>query len=155
VLAVHLTVSIGWIGAVLAYIALGLAATNSTRTVTVRSAWVAMELIGWQVLIPLAVASLVTGILLGLGTKWGLVRYYWVLVSLVATCFATAVLVLHMPDVSALADRARRERRPELGTLGGDLFHATLGLLVLVSVLVLNMFKPPGLTRYGWRRGAR
>jgi hypothetical protein len=149
---VHLAVSVGWVGAVLAYIALGLAATTSATTMTTRSAWVAMELIGWRVLIPLAVATVATGILLGLVTKWGLVRYYWVLVSLTVTSLATAVLILHMPDVSALADRARRGGEPVLDSLGGDLFHATLGLLVLVAVLVLNIFKPPGLTRYGWRR---
>ena len=36
--------------------------------------------------------------------------------------------------------------------LGGDLFHAVGGLVVLLVPLVLNIYKPPGKTRYGWRR---
>lgn len=99
-----------------------------------------------------ALASLLTGILMALGTKWGLVRYYWVLVSFVLTTFATSILLLHMPDVSTLADRARAARGSELG---GDLFHAGVGLAILPFVLALNIAKPEGLTRYGWRRQAR
>jgi hypothetical protein len=148
-LALHLTVSVGWIGAVLAYVALGVASVTSEQDATIRSAWTAMELIGWWVIIPLALASLGTGVIMSVGTKWGLIRYYWVLFSFVLTSFATVVLLLHMPDVSTLADRARLTSGDGLG---GDLFHALGGLLVLVAVLVMNIAKPPGLTRYGWRR---
>ena len=45
-LSVHLTCSVGWIGAVIAYIALGITATQSGSPDTVRSAWAAMEIIG-------------------------------------------------------------------------------------------------------------
>ena len=151
-LAVHLTVSIGWVGAVLAYLALGLASVNSEEESTIRGAWIAMEVIGWWVIVPLALASLLTGILMALGTKWGLLRYYWVLISFFLTTFATTILLLHMPDVSTVADQARAARGSELQGLGGDLFHAGVGLAILLAVLVLNVFKPPGLTRYGWRR---
>jgi hypothetical protein len=153
-LAVHLTVSVGWVGAALAYLGLGIASVTSERESTIRGAWIAMELIGWWVIVPLAISSLLTGVVMGLGTKWGLVRYYWVLVSFVLTTFATSILLLHMPDVSAIADEARVGRGAELNALGGDLFHAGIGLIVLVAVLMLNVIKPPGLTRYGWRRHA-
>ena len=153
-LALHLTVSIGWVGAVLAYLGLGVAAVTSERESTIRSAWIAMELIGWWVIVPLALASLLTGVVMALGTKWGLVRYYWVLISFVLTTFATSILLLHMPDVTTVADRARAARSSELEGLGGDLFHAGVGLAVLLFVLALNIAKPPGLTRYGWRRQA-
>ena len=69
-LSVHLTVSVGWIGAVVAYLALGVAAVQSGSVDTVRAAWTGMELIGWYVIVPLAVASLVTGVIMALGTKW-------------------------------------------------------------------------------------
>lgn len=151
VLAVHLVMSVGWIGAVLAYLALGLFARNSEDPQTVRSAWVSMELIGWYVAVPLAVGSLVTGLVLALGTKWGLFRHYWVLFAFVMTSLATTVLVLHMPDVTATAEVARTADASRLDELGGDLFHSVLGLAVLLVVLVLNIYKPPGLTRYGWR----
>lgn len=151
-LALHLVVSVGWIGAVLAYIGLGISAVTSRDESTIRGSWVAMETIGWAVLVPLAVATLVTGVVMSLGTRWGLFRYYWVMLSFTLTTLASLVLVLHMPDVSSLAQRAQTAGSAELQSLGGDLFHATLGLLVLTAVLVLNVFKPPGMTRYGWRR---
>src|SRR5687767_14267407 len=103
-LAAHLASAVGWIGAVVAYLALGIAAEASRDGQTVRGAWVAMELIGWYVTIPLAVASVLTGLVMALGTRWGLFRHYWVLFSLALTLVATAVLVLHMPTVSSMAD---------------------------------------------------
>ena len=153
-LAIHLTVSVGWIGAVLAYVALGVAARTSTDVQTVRGAWVAMELVGWYVLVPLAIGSLLTGLVMALGTRWGLFRYYWVLFSFALTTLVTVVLVLHMPDVSASADAARDASGSRLAGLGGDLFHSLLGLVVLVLILMMNVYKPPGLTRYGWRKQA-
>ncbi|MDQ3616852.1 MAG: DUF2269 domain-containing protein [Actinomycetota bacterium] len=151
-LAVHLTSSVGWIGAVVAYLALGLAAANSQEPETVRGAWIAMELTGWYVIVPMALISLVTGLVMALGTRWGLFRYYWVLFALVLTTLANVILLLHMPSVSALADRAREATGPDPPDLGGDLFHASLALLVLLGIQALNLYKPPGMTRYGWRK---
>lgn len=152
VLAVHLTSSLGWIGAVLAYLALGVSAVIGRDAQTVRGAWIAMELTGWSVIVPLALAALLTGLTLGLGTPWGLVRHYWVLISLVLTIFATVVLLLHMPTVSALAALAREADGARLGELGGDLLHAGGGLLVLLVITALNVYKPRGMTPYGWRK---
>jgi hypothetical protein len=152
VLSAHLTFSVGWIGAVVAYLALGVTAANSQGVETVRSAWMAMELIGWFVIVPLAVASLLTGLVMALGTKWGLFRHYWVLISFVLTVFATVILLLHMPTVSSMADIAREAEGARLEALGGDLGHPSIGLVILLVVQVLNFYKPPGLTRYGWRK---
>ena len=151
-LAAHLTFSVGWIGAVLAYLALGLAAASSNDTPTVRSAWTAMELTGWYVIVPLALASLATGLVMALGTNWGLFRHYWVVFSLVLTLFAVVVLLLHMPDVSVLADVAQEAEGASLDGLGGDLLHPGLGLVVLLVILMLNVYKPRGMTPYGWRK---
>src|SRR5918995_2090130 len=107
-LAAHLTFSVGWIGTVVAYLALGIAAVTSDETATVRSAWTAMELIGWYVIVPLALASLATGLVMAFGTKWGLFRYYWVTISFVLTVFATVVLLLHMPSVTTTAEIAQQ-----------------------------------------------
>ncbi len=68
------------------------------------------------------------------------------------TVFATLILLLHMPTVSTLADLAREADGTDLGGLGGDLFHAGGGLLVLLVITVLNVYKPRGLTPYGWRK---
>ncbi len=151
-LSIHLTVSVGWIGAVFAYLALGVAAATSPEVQTVRAAWTAMWLTGWYVIVPLAIASWLTGIVMALGTKWGLFRHYWVLISFLLTTLAAIVLVLHMRDVSVMAATAQGADGAALQALGGDLLHPGLGLMVLVLVQVLNLYKPQGLTRYGWRK---
>src|ERR687894_2308024 len=127
VLTVHLTVSVGWIGAVVAYLALGVSAVTSQDAQTVRASWIAMEVTGWYVIVPLALAALLTGILMSLSTAWGLFRHYWVLISLGLTVFSTVILLLHMPTVSALADMAQAGEAAELARLGGDLLHPGIG----------------------------
>lgn len=151
-LSVHLTFSVGWIGAVIAYLVLGIEAATGVEAPAIRAAWMAMELVGWYAIVPMALASLVTGLVMALGTKWGLLRHYWVLISFVLTLFATIVLLLHMPTVSATAERARRAQGANLEALGGDLLHPAIGLAILLLVQVLNLYKPQGLTRYGWRK---
>ncbi|MQA99714.1 MAG: DUF2269 domain-containing protein [Actinobacteria bacterium] len=152
VLAIHLTFSVGWIGTVVAYLALGLTAITTDEDQTIRAAWTTMEIIGWYVIVPLALASLVSGLVMALGTKWGLFRHYWVLISFVLTLFATTVLLLHMPTVSSTADIARQAEGATLEALGGDLSHPGIGLVILLVIQVLNIYKPTGLTRYGWRK---
>jgi hypothetical protein len=151
-LTVHVTFSVGWIGAVVAYLGLGVAARTSQNVQTVRGAWIAMELTGWYVIVPLALASLLTGLVMALGTRWGLFQHYWVLVSLLLTILATIVLLLHMPTVSLLADVAAAADDASLNGLGGDLLHPSVGLLVLLVIQVLNVYKPRGMTPYGWRK---
>lgn len=150
-LALHLTASVGWIGGVVAYLALGLAAVSAADDQTIRGAWIAMEVTGWYAIVPLAVASLLTGVVMALGTPWGLFRHYWVVISLVLTVIAVAVLLVHMPGVTATADVARTATGEELAALGGDLVHPAIGLVVLLVVHVLNIHKPRGLTRHGQR----
>ncbi len=111
-----------------------------------------MELIGWYVIVPLALATLVTGVVMALGTRWGLFRHYWVLFSLVLTVFATVVLFLHMPTVSSMADLAQEVEGARLEGLGSDLLHPAIGLVVLLVIQVLNVYKPRGMTRYGQRK---
>ena len=153
-LTVHLTFSVGWIGAVVAYLGLGVAAVASEAPQTIRAAWIGMELTGWYVIVPLALGSLVTGLVMALGTKWGLFRHYWVLFSLVLTVFATVVLLLHMPTVSFRTALAKEAEGPALESLGGDLFHPGVGLVVLLVIQVLNMYKPQGVTSFGRRKDA-
>ena len=151
-LTVHITSSLGFLGAALAYLGLGISAVISEDTQTVRAAWIAMEVIGWYVIVPLALAALLTGLVQALGTPWGLFRHYWVLITFLLTIFATVILLLHMPSVSALAEVAREADSATLGRLGGDLLHAGGGLLVLLVITALNVYKPRGLTPYGWRK---
>ena len=151
VLTAHVVASVGWLGAVVAYLALAVAALTSRDARTVRAAWVAMELTGWFVIVPLAAASLLIGLVQALGTPWGLVRHYWVLVKFLLTVVATVVLLLHMPTVSERADAAEADGA-HLGGARGELLHAGGGLLVLLVTTTLSVYKPRGMTRYGWQK---
>ena len=140
----------GWLGAALAYVALNVPALTATDEATVRAAYLMMEPVVRYAVTPLAVACLLTGIIQSLGTPWGLLRNYWVIISLGITAFANVVLVLHLPAVSELAHSAAKPST-DVFALGGDLAHSLGGLLLLLVPLVLNIYKPRGLTRHGWR----
>lgn len=151
-LSVHLISSLGWIGAVVAYLALGISSIVSPDTQAVRAAWTAMDVTGWWAIVPLAIAALVTGVVMSLGTPWGLFRHYWTLISLVLTVLCTAVLLEHMPGISSIASMASQMDAAQLRALRGDLMHPGIGLAILLLVAVLNIFKPAGVTPYGWRK---
>jgi hypothetical protein len=152
VLTAHVTFSVGWLGAVVAYLALAVAALTSQNAQTVRAAWIAMELTGWFVIVPFALASLLVGVVNALGTPWGLFRHYWVLVKLLLTVFATIILLLHMPTVSYFAGIAAGTNSANLAGLRGELIHAGGGLLVLLVTTILSVYKPRGMTPYGRRK---
>jgi len=151
-LTLHVTFSVGWLGAVVAYLVLVVAAMISHDASKVRAVWIALELTGWFAIVPLSIASLITGLIQSLGTSWGLLRHYWVLFKLLLTILATVVLVLHMPTVSYLAGGGAGTNTAHLGGLSGEIVHAGGGLLVLVVTTVLSVYKPRGLTPYGWRK---
>ncbi len=155
VLTVHVTCSLGWVGAAAAYLVLGVVAATSDEPLSIRACWIAMDLIGWYAVAPAAIASLITGIGISVITPWGLFRHYWVVIALVLTSFATVILLLHLPGVTATAERARTADDAVLQGLGGDVLHPALGLVVLLVVAVLNMYKPRGLTPHGLRRQRR
>ena len=154
-LTTHITVSVGWFGAVAAFLALAVTGLNSRDAQMVRTAYAAMELTARFVIVPLAVASLLSGIVQSLGTPWGLFRHYWVLVKLLLTAFATVVLLAKMPLIGYAARRAAETTSSsvDLHTVGIQLaVHATGGMLVLLVITALSVYKPWGLTRYGQRK---
>lgn len=154
-LTAHVTCSVGWIGAVAVFLALALTGLNSRDPETVRAAYLSMELTGWLVIVPLSLASLVTGLVQSLGTVWGLVRHYWVLIKLLITVLATVVLLVHMQPIGHMADAVRQATLSD-GELGGLrvqlVADAGAALVVLLVAVALSVFKPRGTTRYGRRR---
>ena len=153
VLTAHITTSVGWLGAVACFLALAVAGLTSQEPRTVRAAYIAMEATGWFVLLPLALASLLSGLVQGLGTKWGLFRHYWVVAKLLITVVATAVLLLYLQTLGYFADIAS-ESDAGVGGLRSPspMLHAGAALLLLLAAVTLSVFKPAGLTRYGWRK---
>jgi hypothetical protein len=151
-LTVHVSASVGWLGAVVAFLALAVAALTSQDAETVRAAYLTMELIGWYALVPLALASLLTGLVQALGTTWGLFRHYWVVFKLLINLFATIVLLLYTQTLDHFADLAAET--DDLGVLRGPspVLHAAAALLLLLVATTLAVYKPRGMTPYGQRK---
>jgi hypothetical protein len=155
-LTAHVASSVGWLGAVLGFLALAVAGLTSDDPQTVRAVYLAMKATGWYVLVPLALASLLTGLLQSLGTPWGLFRHYWIVAKLVINVFATIILLLYMQTLDYFAGIARDTTVPS-GDLHGlrdpsPLLHSTLALVLLLVATTLAVYKPRGLTPYGQRR---
>ena len=81
----------------------------------------------------------------------GLFRHYWVLISLLLTIIATVGLLVETQTISYFADRAADPTKSgdDLRTLGNTLVHSVGSTVVLLVILVLNVYKPRGMTRYG------
>lgn len=151
-LTAHVTSSVGWLGAVGGFLALAVAGLASSDDQIVRGAYLAMELTGWCVIVPLSLASLLTGLVQSLGTTWGLFRHYWVVAKLTITVFASILLLLHMQVASRMASAAAKttltvgDFRGLRMQLVGDGIAA---IVVLLAATALSVFKPQGLTSYG------
>ncbi len=154
-LTAHVVLSVGWLGAVAVFLALAVAGLTSQDTQMVPGAYLAMELATRFVIVPLALASLLTGLVQALGTRWGLFRHYWVLVKFLLTVFATIVLLLQVEPISYIAGVAAETTlsSADLRELRSSLVvHAGGGLIVLLATTILSVYKPRGATRYGRRK---
>jgi len=154
-LTAHVGSSVGWLGAVAAFLVLAIAGLTTDDPEVAGGVYIATDLLTWFVLVPLALASLLTGVVQSLGSPWGLFRHYWVLAKLILTAVATVVLLLQTGGIADLGAQAAE------GTLavgqGGNaraslVLHAAGGFVVLVLTTVLAIYKPPGRTRYGQRK---
>lgn len=153
-LVVHVVASVGWLGAASVFLVLGLVGLTSQDAAVVRGVYLAMEAAGWTVLVPFALASLGTGLVQAFGTKWGLLRHYWVVVKLVLTLLGAGVVLLYTETLAYLADLATRSTAGDISGLRdiGPVMHAGIGMLLLLVAVTLSVYKPPGMTRYGHRR---
>ena len=152
---IHVTVTVGWLGAVAGFLALAITGLTSRDSQTVGAAYISMDLITRLVIVPLSLVPLfLTGPLLSLGTPWGLFRHYWIIVKLVINILSTLILLIHLQPISYLS------RVAAAGTLSHDdrnlqiqmIIAAGAGLLALLAATVLAVYKPRGMTAYGWRK---
>ena len=150
ILTAHITTSVGWLGAVIAYLALDIVATAGQDLASVRAAFFGMEAIIVYVIVPLALASVLIGTVNALSAPWGLFQHYWIVVKLGLTLFAITILLLEIQNVRYMAEVAEISADPR--NLPGSLPHSIGGLIVLLVTTILSVFKPRGMTRYGWRK---
>lgn len=152
-LTAHVTCSVGWVGAVAVFLAVAIIGMTSQDAQTARGAYLVMEPAARLILVPLAIASLATGIVQSLGTTWGLFRHYWVVFKLLINLFATIVLLIYMDTFRFMAGVAADPRADtDAVRSASPALHAVLALLVLLVATVLAIYKPKGLTPYGQRK---
>jgi hypothetical protein len=138
-LTAHVISSVGWLGAEVAALVLcvtGMAATGSAS----RAMFVSADVLADTLLVPTSLVALVTGVVLGLGTRWGLVRYYW--------AFAKLVIGALLVVASAYALNNALETAAAGPPVGGE--SASLaGMLAVIATLgvfasVISVTKPWG-----------
>jgi hypothetical protein len=152
VLVLHIASAGAWLGvdvvmAVLIFTAL-LRDDPATRALSYR----ALELVAVGPLLACGLVCLATGIVLGLASRYGLVRYWWVAAKLVLNLVLTGlVLVALAPEVAAHADQARRLEAglPALLDVGQLIFPPIVSPTALLVAMVLATFKPWGRIRQG------
>lgn len=105
-LTAHVTASVGWLGSVAAFLVLAIAGLRSGDAQIVRATYLAMNLLAWYIIVPLCFVSLATGLIQALGTPWGLLRHYWVIIKLLITVFSTVILMVHMRAIPRMAEAA-------------------------------------------------
>jgi hypothetical protein len=154
-LTAHITFSVGWLGAVLAFLALAVAVLTSYDAQLMRGLYLAIGVTGWFVIVPLCLASLLSGLVMSLGTRWGLFQNYWVTVKFLLTIISTLILFGFTQTLSNLGTLTADPTATidELRNLAqSPVLHASGGLLVLLVNTTLSVYKPWGKTRYGWRQ---
>jgi len=154
-LTAHVITSVGWLGAVAAFLALALMGLASRDAGMVHAVYPAMDAIAWYIIVPLSFASPLTGLVLSLGTSWGLFRQYWLLLKFLMTIPSTLLLLVHMRPIDYMASAAANGVFPTADLHGMRIqlvIEASAALSVLLLATVLSVYKPKGMTRYGWRK---
>jgi len=151
-LVVHITLSVGWMGAIVAVLGTALVGLTHDDEQIVRAVYTLMASTGRFVLVPFAIGSLLTGVVQSLGTHWGLLRHHWVVAKLAINVLTTAVLLSYLRTFDTMAARAADPTVPlDQVRTASPLLHAALALVALSGATILSVYKPRGLTRRGWR----
>lgn len=154
VLTAHITFAVGWLGSVAGFLTLAITGLRSQDTQVTNASYLGMELITRFVIVPLSFAPLITGPILSLGTPWGLFRHYWILAKLLITLLSTIILLIHLQPISHLSHLAaggvlsttEPSLRIQMVAASGA------AVIALLAATALAVYKPRGMTRYGWRK---
>ncbi|WP_327290196.1 hypothetical protein [Streptomyces sp. NBC_01198] len=143
-LTIHVTVSVGLLGTDAAVVALVTSGwLGHARPVTV---YPAAHLLGEYLLLPLALLALVTGLALGLLTPWGLLRYWWVLISLAVNTVGTALAVfVLLPGLDTAATAALAGHA--VASPSSLVRDSGAACCVLIATVAISYYKPFGRIR--------
>jgi hypothetical protein len=156
ILLVHIASAGAWLGVDVVMGVLVFTALASDDAGTRALAFRALELVAVGPLLACGLVCLLTGVLLGLGSRYGLLRYWWVAAKLVLNLVLTGlVLVALAPEVAVHAEQARRFAAGEPASLevGQLIFPPIVSPAALLVAMVLAVFKPWGRIRRSGRPG--
>jgi hypothetical protein len=140
-LTVHILASVGWFGVAVMVVFCGVGAAAASDPTLSNALYRTMGVAPW-LSIPAGLLAVATGVLLGLGTTYGVIRHWWVVVKI---AIAVAVVVTDAVLVGRVAHDAA-----VTGTASGPLYGSTTAHVVVLAVAtVLSVFKPWGRTRWG------
>ncbi|HWI02224.1 MAG TPA: hypothetical protein VNT52_00085 [Acidimicrobiales bacterium] len=149
-LTVHILGAGAWIGidVVLGVLVFTALLTDSTATEAV--SYQALELFAVWPLLTAGLLTLASGIVMGLGTRYGLLRYWWVAVKLVLNVVLVTLVVLALRP--GLREAAVYGEALGAGASGGTdvanvVFPPVVSGVALVTATVLSVFKPWGRLR--------
>jgi len=150
-LTAHIGFSVGWLGAASCMLVLGATGLLSGDLPLRIAAYRLMHLFDEAVNIPLGLSMLVTGLVLSLRTRWGLVRHRWVLTKFVAGTLTLIVApVVSVPRVEAAVVGLRAGT--DLGALPLEIVSVSVAVVTTLTALtVVSVFKPWGPTRWAAR----
>jgi hypothetical protein len=149
VLVAHIVAAGAWIGLDVMLGVLIFTPLLTSDTAVAALCYQVLPLLLWPILLS-GLMCLVTGIVLGVGTHHGLVRYWWVLVKLILNVVLTLlVLVLLRPglDEAAEAGRQLAAGRPAGVDMSNMVFPPIVSGVSLVVATVLAVYKPWGRVR--------
>lgn len=107
------------------------------------------EFVAWPMLVS-GLVCLATGVLLGVGTKWGLLRYWWVAVKLVLNLVLCALIVVVLqPGMDAVGAYGEQllTGTPSASRVRTLFFPPAVSLSTLTFATVLAVYKPWGRLR--------
>ena len=150
-LALHVALSVSWLGAAMVVLTLAVTARTTQASGEALSAYWAMHLIAVTLEGPLSVSVLLTGILVAVISPWGLLRYWWVVVSLIVTCVAVLLSLFALPAITGAAYDAatRHDITAELSAGNSLLVAGSVSTGLYLSLTVINVLKPWGRTAHG------
>jgi hypothetical protein len=152
VLVLHVMTAVGWLGVTFADLALGTTALTTDSPEIQHAMLHALGVIADVVLIPIAWSAFLTGLLLALGTRWGLIRYKWVLTKfLLTTLVVTLTTFTLTPELKARRDAVESTGADQLVPLD-EMSMISAGIVstsVYTICVLLSVVKPWGRTRWG------
>jgi hypothetical protein len=155
---IHITTSVAWLGAVIAYLCIAVVGLRNSDDKRMVGSLQNMVLIGDDVLIPLSIGAFASGVVVSLTGPWGIVRHWWITITLLLAAVSVLILEKHMTTVTFI-DKAASSGSLSLKALShmrGELSkHPAGGLIILLIASALSVYKPPGLTPYGKKALAR